>query len=60
MPGDYYINVLLGEFGRRLDEKENVLAFKIIGSDVYNSGIIPNPKISGITWTPHEWEISWK
>jgi lipopolysaccharide transport system ATP-binding protein len=58
-PGKYFVNVILGELGQRIDEQDGALSFDVQPSDIYKTGKPPVPEVNGVCWTSHTWEFSW-
>jgi lipopolysaccharide transport system ATP-binding protein len=56
VPGDYTLNVAVGDSGTNLDRVDNVLSFSVLPADVYGTGKAPKRK-DGLFALAARWEL---
>jgi lipopolysaccharide transport system ATP-binding protein len=56
VPGEYILNVAIGDYSSNLDRVENALRFTIVAADIYGTGKIP-PRKDGIFAIDAGWEL---
>ena len=44
VPGDYTLNVAVGDTGTNLDRIDNAIRFSVLPANIYNTGMVPRRK----------------
>jgi lipopolysaccharide transport system ATP-binding protein len=56
LPGDYTINVAVGDSGTNLDRIDNALRFSVLPANIYNTGKVPKRK-DGLVALAARWQL---
>jgi lipopolysaccharide transport system ATP-binding protein len=56
VPGDYTLNVAVGDSGANLDRIDNAMGFSILPANIYNTGKVPQRK-NGLVALAARWEL---
>jgi hypothetical protein len=56
LQGNYSIDLWLGDGSRDIDVVKSCLHFRVVGTDVYGSGRLPNEKF-GVAFLNADWEL---
>jgi lipopolysaccharide transport system ATP-binding protein len=56
VPGDYTLNVAVGDSGTNLDRIDNALSFSVLPANIYNTGKVPKRK-NGMFALAAQWEL---
>ena len=56
VPGEYFVNVALGDSGGIIDHIENAASLHVLPADVYNSGYLPTQNESYV-FCRHSWHL---
>jgi lipopolysaccharide transport system ATP-binding protein len=56
VPGDYTLNVAVGDSGTNLDRVDNALSFSVLPANIYNTGKVPRRK-DGLIALDARWEL---
>src|SRR5262249_29182900 len=56
VPGEYTLNVAVGDSGSNLDRVDNALSFSILPANVYETGKVPKRK-DGLVALAARWEL---
>jgi lipopolysaccharide transport system ATP-binding protein len=56
VPGDYILNVAVGDSGTNLDRVDNALKFSVLPANIYNTGKVPKRK-DGLVALNAQWEL---
>jgi lipopolysaccharide transport system ATP-binding protein len=57
VPGDYTLNLAVGDTGTNLDRIDNAISFSVLPANIYNTGKVPRRK-DGLVALAASWELT--
>jgi lipopolysaccharide transport system ATP-binding protein len=57
VPGDYTLNLAVGDSGTNLDRIDNAISFSVLPANIYNTGKVPRRKEGLVALAAH-WELN--